>query len=380
SKIGPEEAFFLYSSGPDLTSIMPCKYGKSRGSISKFVSQEGLSSKEVQSISLDANAFRSLLPIETHGLQSVLHKIGGTGNFVFLFAQTVELSDCEKTQALALRVLLSLCKHNQHRIHEMDCYHGYSMIHQVLIKSKCIVGYHMLKVSHTLNSRLFRSLYPPSLVTLLDGCCSGSVLILGDDGQFRLDAESVAVVQDVKLLSEILLDWKIWAKAEVNKARFLLHCGVWETLLTALEILIRVHHPHQVYNIRQFLNAEVVHRFLLTCQVLQEHRDDHLTAISQEVCLSFIKIIQEVLGSPPDMDLLKLICNFLLAVHPPTNTYVCHTPSSFYFSLHIGKEAVLLNTVPLNQSPINPMHQALFDVSVPQMGSCTRKRCSPLCT
>ncbi len=36
----------------------------------------------------------------------------------------------------------------------MDCYHGYSMIHQVLIKSKCIVGYHMLKVSHTLNSSL----------------------------------------------------------------------------------------------------------------------------------------------------------------------------------------------------------------------------------
>lgn len=68
--------------------------------------------------------------------------------------QTVELSDCEQTQALALRVLLSLSKFNQHRIHEMDCYHGYSMIHQVLIKSKCIVGYHMLKVSHTLNSLL----------------------------------------------------------------------------------------------------------------------------------------------------------------------------------------------------------------------------------
>lgn len=56
--------------------------------------------------------------------------------------------------------------------------------------------------------------------------------------------------------------------------------------------------------------------------------------------MSFIKIIQEVLGSPPDMDLLKLIYNFLMAVHPPTNTYVCHTPSTFYFSLHIGEEAV----------------------------------------
>ncbi|KAI4812815.1 hypothetical protein KUCAC02_024182, partial [Chaenocephalus aceratus] len=365
SRIGSEEALYLYTSGPDLTSIMPCKYGKPSGTISKFVTLEGLkcehvrellmksndvdttalveslavvyapsspivytiyepvirmkgqaktvvtqrpfSSKEVQSVSLEPNSLRALLPTETHGLQSVLHKIGGTGNFVFLFAQTVELSDCEKTQALALRGLLSLSKFNQHRIHEMDCYHGYSMIHQVLIKSKCIVGYHMLK-------------------TLLDGCFSAPILILGDDGQFRLDTESLAVVQDIGLLSDILLDWKIWAKAE---------CGVWETLLAALEILIRVHHPHQVFNIRQFLKADIVHRFLLTCQVLQEHRDEHLTAIPQEVCLSFVKIIQEVLGSPPDMDLLKLIYNFLLAVHPPTNTYVCHTPSSFYFFLHI---------------------------------------------
>uniref|UniRef100_A0A3Q4HV96 Lysosomal trafficking regulator n=1 Tax=Neolamprologus brichardi TaxID=32507 RepID=A0A3Q4HV96_NEOBR len=365
SRIGSEEAFYLYTSGPDLTSIMPCKYGKPSVTFSKFVTQEGLkcehvreilmkskdvdtttlveslavvyapssprvytiyepvirlkgqaktvvtqrpfSSKEVQSVSMESIALRALLPTETHGLQSVLHKIGGTGTFVFLFAQTVELSDCEKTQALALQVLLSLSKFNQHRIHEMDCYHGYSMIHQVLIKPKCIVGYHVLK-------------------TLLDGCCSGPILILGEDGQFRLDAESVAVVQDLRLLSDILLDWKIWAKAE---------CGVWETLLAALEILIRVHHPHQVFNIRQFLKAEVVHRFLLTCQVLQEHRDEHLTAIPQEVSLSFIKIIQEVLGSPPDMDLLKLIYNFLMAVHPPTNTYVCHTPSTFYFSLHI---------------------------------------------
>ena len=79
--------------------------------------------------------------------------------------QTVELSDCEKTQALALRVLLSLCKFNQHRIHEMDCYHGYSMIHQVLIKPKCIVGYHVLKVSRTLDS-LSSSVHAASAVVV----------------------------------------------------------------------------------------------------------------------------------------------------------------------------------------------------------------------
>ncbi|KAG5855573.1 hypothetical protein ANANG_G00050490 [Anguilla anguilla] len=365
SRVGSEEAFYLYASGPDFTSIMPCKYGKPKEKFSKYVTRDGLqceqvrhllmknkevdtsplieslavvyapscpgqytiyepiirlkgqakmvatqrpfSSKEAQSSSLEPQLLRALRPAEPLGLQSVLHKIGGTGTFVFLFARVVELTDCERTQALALQVLLSLVKYNQHRVHEMESCHGFSMIHQVLIKSKCIVGYHMLK-------------------TLLDGCCSGQLLALGEDGEFHLDADSSAVVQDLRLMSEILLDWKIWAKAQ---------SGVWETLLAALEVLIRVHHPQQMYNIRQLLNAQVVHRFLLTCQVLQEHRDEHLFSIPQEVCLSFIKIIQEVLGSPPDLDLLRLVYNFLLAVHPPTNTYVCHTPSNFYFSLHI---------------------------------------------
>uniref|UniRef100_A0A8C7S129 Lysosomal trafficking regulator n=1 Tax=Oncorhynchus mykiss TaxID=8022 RepID=A0A8C7S129_ONCMY len=284
SRIGSEEAFYLYASGPDLTSIMPCKYGKPSGTFSKYVTTDALKCDTVRELMMKNK------DVDTAALI------------------VVELSDSEQTQALALQVLLSLAKYNQHRINEMDCYHGYSMIHQVLIKSKCIVGYHILK-------------------TLLDGSCSSPILTLGDDGQFHLDTESTAVVQDIKLLSEVLLDWKIWAKAQG---------GVWETLLAGLEILIRVHHPQQVFNIRQFLKAQVVHRFLLTCQVLQEHRDEHLTSIPQEVCLSFVKIIQEVLGSPPDLDLLRLVYNFLLAVHPPTNTYVCHTPTSFYFSLHIG--------------------------------------------
>uniref|UniRef100_A0A6Q2WY50 Lysosomal trafficking regulator n=1 Tax=Esox lucius TaxID=8010 RepID=A0A6Q2WY50_ESOLU len=283
SRIGSEEAFHLYASGPDLTSIMPCKYGQPSGSFSKQVTTEMLKCETVRELLMKDEG------VDTAALTAV------------------ELSVNEQTQALALQVLLLLSKHNQHRINEMDCYHGYSMIHQVLIKSKCIVGYHILK-------------------TLLDGCCSGPVLTLRENGQFRLDTESTAVIQDIKLLSDILLDWKIWAKAQ---------SGVWEMLLAALEVLIRVHHPWQVFNIKQFLRAQVVHRFLLTCQVLQEHRDQHLTSIPQEVCLSFVKIIQEVLGSPPDLDLLRLVYNFLLAVHPPTNTYVCHTPTSFYFSLHI---------------------------------------------
>lgn len=53
--------------------------------------------------------------------------------------------------------------------------------------------------------------------------------------------------------------------------------GVWETLLGALEILIREHHPQQAFNIQQLLKAQVVQRFLLSCQVLQARPNPHLS-------------------------------------------------------------------------------------------------------
>ncbi|XP_077201679.1 lysosomal-trafficking regulator isoform X3 [Paroedura picta] len=365
AKIGPEEAFYLYACGPDFTSVMPCKYGKTITDYSKYIDKETLqceqikeflmtkrevdtgplienlaavytpccpgyytiyepvirlkgqskripsqrpfSSKEVHSNLPDPHYLKTLQPAEYKGLQGILHEIGGTGAFVFLFARVVEISNCEETQALALKVILALTKHNQQRIHELENCNGYSMIHQVLIKPKCIVGFHILQ-------------------TLLAGCCSEKIIYLNDDGEFALDVETTAIIQDVKLLEELLLDWKIWSKAQQ---------GVWKTLLSVLEILIQDNHWQQMFNIKQLLKAQVVHHFLLTCQVLQEHKEENFTSIPTEICTSFVKIIEEVLGSPPDLELLTLIFNFLLAVHPPTNTYVCHNPTNFYFSLHI---------------------------------------------
>ncbi|KAE8601969.1 hypothetical protein XENTR_v10013848 [Xenopus tropicalis] len=365
ARIGAAEAFDLYCRGPDFTSLMPCKYGKTvvdhskyiskeilkneelkdllmnnkeidkgplienlavaydvccpsqytiyepvirmKGSIKTAPSQRPFSTKDVTSNILDSQALKTIQPFDLKNIQSILHEIGGIGAFVFLFARMVEISSLEETQSLGLRILLTLTKCNQQRILESKNCDVYSMIHQVLIRPKCIVGFHVLK-------------------TLLEGCTGEQMLNMCESGQINLNVDSIAVIQDVRLLEHLLLDWKIWSKAET---------GVWKNLLAALELFIRDNHPHQMFNIQQLLKGRVVHHFLLTCQVLQEHREGHLTCIPQEVCMSYIKIIEEVLGSPPDLELLKLIFSFLLAVHPATNTYVCHNPSNFFFSLHI---------------------------------------------
>ena len=73
-----------------------------------------------------------------------------------------------------------------------------------------------------------------------------------------VNVSSVAVVCNVMILQELILDWKIWGRAPPE---------VWETLLTALEVLVRSNHPHQEFNLLQFSKAQVVQRLLVGCQV-----------------------------------------------------------------------------------------------------------------
>lgn len=54
-----------------------------------------------------------------------------------------------------------------------------------------------------------------SFKTLLEGCCSDEILYINENGQFMLNTDSNAVIQDVQLLEKLLLDWKIWSKAKV---------------------------------------------------------------------------------------------------------------------------------------------------------------------
>lgn len=54
---------------------------------SAVVSQRPFSAKEVQSSILEPPFLKTMMPCKALGLHSALHKIGGTGSFVFLFAR-----------------------------------------------------------------------------------------------------------------------------------------------------------------------------------------------------------------------------------------------------------------------------------------------------
>ena len=63
-----------------------------KGQMKTQLSQRPFSSKEVQNILLEPHHLKNLQPTECKTLQGILHEIGGTGIFVFLFAR-VRITD-----------------------------------------------------------------------------------------------------------------------------------------------------------------------------------------------------------------------------------------------------------------------------------------------
>lgn len=64
-----------------------------KGQVKTVPSQRPFSLKEVQSNVLDSHHLKALQPVEYKTLQSILHEIGGTGAFVFLFARVRGLEE-----------------------------------------------------------------------------------------------------------------------------------------------------------------------------------------------------------------------------------------------------------------------------------------------
>lgn len=64
-----------------------------KGQVKTVPSQRPFSLKEVQSHVLDSHHLKALQPVEYKTLQSILHEIGGTGAFVFLFARVRGLEE-----------------------------------------------------------------------------------------------------------------------------------------------------------------------------------------------------------------------------------------------------------------------------------------------
>ncbi|XP_030854756.1 lysosomal-trafficking regulator isoform X5 [Strongylocentrotus purpuratus] len=254
-------------------------------------------------------AIQQAHPIVRHhmGLHKAVYQVGGISVFVFLFAKVVETSSDGHQQARALQLLMQLQNSSYEMAQEFRSISGPLMLSKVLASERCHVGPEMLKV-------------------LFDACCSESVVFQCSLlHHYKVNEESTAILQDTEFFTQLLLNWRVWDRATK---------GAWRILLEGILALIRHDHPFYSFNINQMQRVGLVQKLFTICR--ERHSED-LPALPVDSYSSLIEIIKTMVGIPADPHLMAEISDFLLAVHPAVNTFVCHAPSSFFFILHKGK-------------------------------------------
>eukprot|EP00794_Sanderia_malayensis_P020579 gene20579-22605_t len=235
-------------------------------------------------------------------LQQAVHDTGGIGSLLILFAKVSEHEHVEESRALILHALFLVIEKSPYLLREMDDLAGYVLIHRVLETSPCEIGFHTIKA-------------------LVNSMCSGKVFLEPKHphgGFLEILPSSTAVVKNISILQTILMDWKLWDKAPYS---------VQELLWRALQSLVRPSHPYLTFNVLQLKRARFVERLLIGCQERQQH---HNKSIPPNLSELYISVVKSLLGQPPDMPVLKAICNFLIAVHPTVVTLAFHSSSNFY--------------------------------------------------
>ncbi|XP_052057749.1 lysosomal-trafficking regulator-like isoform X2 [Mytilus californianus] len=244
-----------------------------------------------------------------HSLEKALEGAGGMEAILFLVAKVFELNKCdnhqndslhELLQAKSLQILFALVNFSTYQSKDFMIINGNQLLNRVLTSSKAVLGFHTLKV-------------------LLDAATSESMLRFEPDGTLVMRRKSEAMITNISVIVDLLLNWRIWEGADDNILVMIFH---------VLASLVRDDHPHQAFNLKQFHSINLISKIF---KIYQEKIQDNMKAYSAEIAQSVISILQSMLGTPPDIHIIMSICDFLLFVHPATNSYVNHTKNSFCF-------------------------------------------------
>ncbi|KAL9952715.1 hypothetical protein ACROYT_G040007 [Oculina patagonica] len=292
------------------------------------ITEQRLRQREHEPREVTAKITSEVEPQRRHTLLESAHDVGGISVFIYLFAKVVEQTKDEKTQADTLSVVLSLQYSSAFHARAMAEESGFALLKRILLSPECRIGYHTLKV-------------------LMEAACDGDVFKptnLADD-PIMLNIDSTAVVRNVAIFQHFLLNWKIWEKAKQ---------GVLEMLLATIDILVHGSHCYYTFNIIQFQKAQLVQQILIGCQ---ERQNEGCKEIPRVISSLYVNIIQNIMGNPPDLTVLKAVCEFLIAVHPTDDISQLHAPSRCYLREH------LLDVVPVSNHS-SPM--ARFSIPSPR--------------
>lgn len=238
-------------------------------------------------------------------LQSAAILCGGLSPLLYLFARIVELSACELLQSAALSFLLRTAYTHSSLFTEFVRKDYISLIGPIIKSTKCVKGIYLLN-------------------SIMEAACDQPILTKRGE-TFHVIPNTNACIHYADLLVAVINRYSDWHTPGTNAT-------VIEVLLTALQTLVREKHPKQNLNIIRLTRAGLVPALLHFCKfyLVGIPQPVHL---SQVAAMSLVNLISIFAGAPPSSSLLDDIVKVLLLLHRPSDSFITHDRSKFYFLL-----------------------------------------------
>ncbi|KAG8197079.1 hypothetical protein JTE90_004345 [Oedothorax gibbosus] len=244
--------------------------------------------------------------LQLQGFQYAFHCSGGVTNLVFLFAYLLEHGCNEKDASEALNLILKILNKNTVFSDDFIRIKGYELLNQMIISKKCPVSIDLFQVLQQ-NSLTF--------------CLSNENL----KNNFLKDSVKQAVISNGAIFSLMLNSISI-AQNTPNR--------VLSSLFTLLNLLLDPKTAYVQINVKQMNSVQVLNSLLW---LLKRNYIMAEKFFPVSVAKMIPNIMQKLLHQKFDKDIFKNICNFLLMLHKSSETYICHSRSSFFFFYVIDK-------------------------------------------
>lgn len=244
-------------------------------------------------------------------LQTAVVMCGGISALCYLFARVVEqCPDAEQLQAATLAFVLRTVHTSSALYSEFCRADGMRLLSAVIRSERCRRGV-------------------PLLGAILDIACDQAVLVRRPgpatiDQQLAVCTTTSASVVHAGLVVTVLRRYADWHSAGRPNG------VVIEALLLAVQALVREKHPRQAANLRRLREAGLVPALLHFCKVylVGAATPVPLTAVAAR---ALVGLVGTFAGAPPAAALLDDLIKVLLLLHQPSDSFITHDRSKFYF-------------------------------------------------
>lgn len=205
---------------------------------------------------------------------------------------------------MSLNILLGIAHSNNQLYTEFLRNDYISLIGYVIKSDRCTKDCHLLK-------------------SIVNNACSMPIIITKAD-HLTLNENTMSIIVYPHLLISILHRYSDWYRSGADNS------AVLDMFFLSILALTREKHPQRDFNIEQLKKCGLMKELLNFCKIYLVEFTCRVY-ISKTAAEAFISIISIFAGSPPCSSLLDEIMKLLLLLHKPSECFITHDRSKFYF-------------------------------------------------